>query len=65
MRCTEADPAERPESMEALARELSACRDHGKWTEIASRGYWEERGKRLSHLLAQPVAPDANTLAAS
>jgi serine/threonine-protein kinase len=65
MRCTEADPAERPQTMDALARELAECRDHGKWTEAASRSYWEARGKRLSHLLAQPVAPDANTLAAS
>jgi serine/threonine-protein kinase len=65
MRCTEADPAERPESMKALARELTACRDYGQWTEQSSRAYWDDRGKRLSHLLAQPVAPDANTLAAS
>jgi serine/threonine-protein kinase len=65
LRCTEAEPGERPESMPALAHELSLCRDHGQWTEAASRNYWDERGKRLSHLLAQPVASDANTLAAS
>lgn len=65
MRCTEADPADRPESMEELARELMRCRDYGKWSEAHSRSYWDERGKRLSHLLAQPAAPNANTLAAS
>jgi serine/threonine protein kinase len=65
MRCTEADPAERPESMEVLVQELMHCRDYGKWSEAHSRSYWDERGKRLSHLLAQPAAPDANTLAAS
>jgi hypothetical protein len=65
MRCTETDPAERPESMEALVQDLMHCRDYGKWSEAHSRGYWDERGKRLSQLLAQPAAPDANTLAAS
>ena len=65
LRCTEAEPSERPESMEQLAHELSACRDHGTWTEPNSRSYWDERGKRLSQLLAQPVPANADTLAAS
>jgi hypothetical protein len=41
------------------------CRDYGKWSEALSHSYWDERGKRLSQLLALPAAPDANTLAAS
>jgi serine/threonine protein kinase len=65
VRCTDPDPGERPQDMAAAAAELSACADAGKWTEGVSRHYWEERGKRLSQLLAQPVAPGANTLAAS
>jgi eukaryotic-like serine/threonine-protein kinase len=65
LRCTDPDPGERPASMEALAAELAQCRDYGHWSKEDSRSYWDERGKRLSHLLAQPVAQDAKTLAAS
>jgi hypothetical protein len=65
LRCTDPDPSERPESMDALAAELAQCRAYGQWSKEDSRSFWEERGKRLSHLLAQPAAQDAKTLAAS
>jgi serine/threonine-protein kinase len=65
MRCTEADPADRPESMEQLAEELRQCRDHGAWTPALAREYWDAHGKRLSVLLSEPAKPSADTLAAS
>jgi serine/threonine-protein kinase len=65
VRCTEADPGERPESMEQLAEELRQCRDHGRWTLSLAREYWQSHGKRLSMMLSEPAKPSADTLAAS
>lgn len=64
-RCTEPDPHERPESMEQLADELRQCTACGRWSARDARDYWEQRGKRLSRVLAQPAAAGADTLAAS
>jgi serine/threonine protein kinase len=64
-RCTEADPADRPESMEQLADELRQCQSHGAWTEALAREYWQAHGKRLSMVLSEPARPSADTLAAS
>jgi serine/threonine-protein kinase len=64
-RCTEPDPHERPASMEQLAEELRQCADCGRWSVGDAREYWEGRGKRLSHVLSQPAAVGAKTLAAS
>ena len=65
VRCTEADPADRPESMTQLAEELRQCRDYGRWSAEQARDYWLEHGKRLSVVLSEPAAPGADTLAAS
>lgn len=64
-RCTEPDPHERPQSMEQLAEELRQCADCGRWSTRQARAYWEQRGKRLSQILAKPAAAAAKTLAAS
>jgi serine/threonine-protein kinase len=64
-RCTEADPADRPESMEQLADELRQCQGHGAWTLALAREYWQAHGKRLSMVLSEPARPSADTLAAS
>ncbi|HEX6243214.1 MAG TPA: serine/threonine-protein kinase, partial [Polyangiales bacterium] len=65
VRCTEADPADRPESMTQLAEELRQCHDYGRWSAEQAREYWNEHGKRLSMVLSEPAAPGADTLAAS
>lgn len=45
--CLAKDRADRPQSAEALARSLEACRDAQTWTEADAEGWWTRRGEGL------------------
>lgn len=51
--------------MEQLASELRQCADYARWSVEAARRYWDARGQRFSHVLSEPAAPGAKTLAIS
>jgi eukaryotic-like serine/threonine-protein kinase len=49
--CLAKEPAQRPQSTAALARELRACRDAGGWSELDAEQWWQRA--------AQDPAPSA------
>jgi eukaryotic-like serine/threonine-protein kinase len=65
MRCIDADPYERPGSVDELASALAACRDAGTWTPLNAKAYWASRGQQLHALLGRPVPNGARTIGAT
>ncbi len=47
MQCLKKNPADRPQSSEALANGLRACQDAGKWSETDARKWWQAYGDRI------------------
>ncbi len=48
--CLEKDPGRRPESANALSRELQWCRSFGEWNRDKARYWWQEHEERLEAL---------------
>jgi serine/threonine-protein kinase len=50
--CLAKDPAARPQSAQALAEQLRACRDAGRWSEADAEGWWAQLP---AHPKSEPV----------
>ncbi|MBW2525321.1 MAG: protein kinase, partial [Deltaproteobacteria bacterium] len=57
------DPAERPQSAQALLERLSACDSYGRWTDPRALEWWEENEAAILRLRGRPVATRGLTLA--
>lgn len=46
--CLAKDPADRPQDAHTLVSELSACEDHGLWTQDEARSWWNAHAPAIS-----------------
>jgi hypothetical protein len=65
MQCLAKDPAERPQSMRALAIALRSCAASGSWTIEDAEAWWAETGKGLTQTEPEEVEPPTRPRGAS
>ncbi len=63
MNCLAKDPAQRPQTAEAVLERLQACPEAGAWVGRDARTWWATQGTRLSARRTQSTGSAQSTMA--